>query len=104
MGDTEKYGVQLDLVILLRRLYTNQEATVKTEFGETDNIDIGKRVRQGCILSPLLFNFYAENNMREALEERGEEGDEPEIRGRYDTNRRDEGTLDITCGKSHAGQ
>ena len=63
-------GVPVHLTVLLKRLYTNQEATVRTEFGETDNIDIGKGVRQGCILSPLLFNIYAENIMREALEER----------------------------------
>ena len=62
-------GVPAQLIVLLKRLYTNQEATVRTEFGETDNIDIGKGVRQGCILSPLLFNIYAENIMREALEE-----------------------------------
>ena len=62
-------GVPVHLIVLLRRLYTNQEATVRTEFGETDNIDIGKRVRQGCILSPLLFNINADNIMREALEE-----------------------------------
>ena len=62
-------GVPVHLIVLLRRLYTNQEATVRTEFRETDNIDIGKGVRQGCILSPLLFNIYAENIMREALEE-----------------------------------
>ena len=61
--------VPVHLIVLLKRLYTNQEATVRTEFGETDNIDIGKGVRQGCILSPLLFNIYAENIMREALEE-----------------------------------
>ena len=58
-------GVPVHLIIvLLKRLYTNQEATVRTEFGETDNIDIGKGVQQGCILSPLLFNIYAENIMR----------------------------------------
>ena len=62
-------GVPVHLIVLLKRLYTNQEATVRTEFGETDNIDIGKGVRQGCILSPLLFNIYAENIMGEALEE-----------------------------------
>ena len=62
-------GVPVHLIVLLRRLYTNQEATVRTEFGETDNIDIGKGLRQGCIISPLLLNIYAENIMREALEE-----------------------------------
>ena len=62
-------GVPVHLIVLLKRLYTNQEATVRTEFGETDNIDIGKGVQQGCVLSPLLFNIYAENIMREALEE-----------------------------------
>ena len=62
-------GVPVHLIVLLRRLHINQEATVRTEFGETDNIDIGKGVRQGCILSPLIFNIIAENTMREALEE-----------------------------------
>ena len=63
-------GVPVHLIVLLRRLYTNQEATVRTEFGETDNIDIGKEVRQGCIHSLLLFNIiFAENIMREDLEE-----------------------------------
>ena len=62
-------GVPVHLIVLLRRLHTNQEATFRTEFGETDNIDTGKGKRQGCILSPLLFNIYAENTMREALEE-----------------------------------
>ena len=38
-------GVPVHLIVLLKRLYTNQEATVRTEFGETDNIDIGKGVR-----------------------------------------------------------
>ena len=52
-------GVPVHVKVLLheKAVYTNQEATVRTEFGETDNIDIGKGVRQGCILSPLLFNI-----------------------------------------------
>ena len=62
-------GVPVNLIMLLKSVYTNQEATLRTEFGETDNIDIGKGVQQGCILSPLLFNIYAENIMREVLEE-----------------------------------
>ena len=54
----------------MRNLYAGQEATVKTEHGTTDWFQIGKRVRQGCILSPYLFNFYAEYIMRNAgLEE-----------------------------------
>ena len=56
------------LIVLLSNLYTNQEATIRTEYGETGNIPIGKGVRQGCILSPLLFNIYAEKIMREALD------------------------------------
>ena len=51
---------------LLRNLYTGQEATVRTGHGTTDWFQIGKGVRQGCILSPCLFNFYAEYIMRNA--------------------------------------
>ena len=52
------------LTCLLRNLYAGQEATVKTGHGTTDCFQIGKGVRQGCILSPCLFNFYAEYIMR----------------------------------------
>ena len=58
------------LTSLLRNLYAGQEATVRTGHGTTDCFQIGKGVRQGCILSPCLSNFYAEYIMRNAgLEE-----------------------------------
>ena len=52
------------LTCLLRNLYAGQEATVRTGYGTTDWFQIGKGVRQGCILSPCLFNLYAEYIMR----------------------------------------
>ena len=59
-----------ELKSLLRNLYAGQEATVRTGHGSTDWFQIGKGVHQGCILSPCLFNFYAEYIMRNAgLEE-----------------------------------
>ena len=62
-------GTPDHLTCLLRNLYAGQEATVRTGHG-TDWFQIGKGVRQGCILSPCLFNFYAEYIMRNAgLEE-----------------------------------
>ena len=55
---------------LLRNLYAGQEATVRTGHGTTDLFQIGKGVCQGCVLSPCLFNLYAEDIMRNAgLEE-----------------------------------
>ena len=58
------------LTCLLRNLYAGQEATVRTGHGTTDWFQTGKGVRQGCILSPYLFNLYAEYIMRNAgLEE-----------------------------------
>ena len=54
----------LSLICLLRNLYTGQEATVRTGHGTTDWFQIGKGVHQGCILSPCLFNLYAEYIMR----------------------------------------
>ena len=52
------------LICLLRNLYAGQEATVRTGHGTTDWFHIGKGVRQGCILSPYLLNFYTEYLMR----------------------------------------
>ena len=54
------------LTCLMRNLYAGQEATVRTGHGTTDWFQIGKGVRQGCILSPCLFNLYAEYIMRNA--------------------------------------
>uniref|UniRef100_A0A8B9XCA0 RNA-directed DNA polymerase n=1 Tax=Bos mutus grunniens TaxID=30521 RepID=A0A8B9XCA0_BOSMU len=66
----KEMGIPDHLTCLLRNLYTGQEATVRTGHGTTDWFQIGKGVRQGCILSPCLFNFYAEYIMRNAgLEE-----------------------------------
>ena len=65
-------GIPDHLTCLLRNLYAGQEATVRTGHGTTDWFQIGKGVRQVCILSPCLFNFYAEYIMRNAgLEEAG---------------------------------
>ena len=59
-------GIPDNLICLLRNLYAGQEATVRTGHGTTDLFQIGKGVRQGCILSPCLFNFYAEYIMPNA--------------------------------------
>ena len=66
----EMGGISDHLICLLRNLYAGQEATVRTGHGTTDWFQIGKGVRQGCLLSPCLFNLYAEYIMRNAgLEE-----------------------------------
>ena len=59
-------GIPDYLTCLLRNLYAGQEATVRTGHGTTDSFQIGKGVHQGYILSPCLFNLYAENIMRNA--------------------------------------
>ena len=66
----QEMGIPDHLTCLLRNLYAGQEATVRTGHETTDWFQIGKGVRQGCILSPCLFNLYAEYIMRNAgLEE-----------------------------------
>ena len=59
-------GIPDHLTCLLRNLYAGQEATVRTGHGTKDWFQIGKGVRQGCILSPCLFNLYAGYIMRHA--------------------------------------
>ena len=59
-------GIPDHLTCLLRNLYVGQEATVRTGHGTTDWFQIGKGGRQGCILSPCLFNLYSEYIMRNA--------------------------------------
>ena len=66
----KEMGIPDHLTCLLRNLYAGQEATVRTGHGTTDWLQIGKGVHQGCILSPCLFNLYAQYIMRNAgLEE-----------------------------------
>ena len=66
----KEMGIPDHLTCLLRNLYAGQEATVRTGHATTDWFQIGKRIRQGCILSPCLFDLYAEYIMRNAgLEE-----------------------------------
>ena len=70
MENSERDGNTRPPDLPLENLYAGQEATVRTGHGTTDWFQIGKGVRQGCILSPCLFNFYAEYIMRNAgLEE-----------------------------------
>ena len=67
-------GIPDHLTCLLRNLYAGQEATVTTGHGTTDWFQIGKGVYQGCILSPCLFNLYAEYIMRNAGLDEAQDG------------------------------
>ena len=67
-------GIPDYLTCLLRNLYAGQEATVRTGHGTTDWFQIGEGVHQGCILSPCLFNFYAEYIMRNTGLEEAQDG------------------------------
>jgi len=69
-------GIPDHLTCLLRNLFAGQEATVRTGHGTTDSFQIGKRVRQGCILSPCLLNLYAEYIMRNAGLEEAQAGNQ----------------------------
>ena len=82
----QEMGISDHLICLLRNLYAGQEATVRTGHGTTDWFQTGKGARQGCILSPCLFNFYAEYIMRNAELEEAQAG--IEIAGRNINNLR----------------
>ena len=62
----QETGISEHMTCLLRNVYAGQEATVRTGHGTTDWFQIGKRVSKGCILSPCLFNLYAEYIMKNA--------------------------------------
>ena len=75
-------GISDNLTSLLRNLYADQEATVRTSHGTTDWFKIGKGVHQDCILSSCLFNSYAEYIMRNARLDEAQEGIKTAIAGR----------------------
>ena len=70
----QEVGIPDHLTCLLRNLYASQEATVSIGYGTTDWLQIRKRVRQGCILSPCLFNLYAEYIMKDTEMEEAQAG------------------------------
>ena len=70
----KEMGIPDHFTCLLRNLYAGQEATVRTEHGTTDWFQVGKGVHQGCILSPCLFNLYAEYIMRNTGQEEAQAG------------------------------
>ena len=72
----KEMGIPDHLTCLLRNVYVGQEATVRTGHGTTDGFQIGKGVHQGCILSPCLFNFYAEYIIRNAGLEEAQAGNQ----------------------------
>ena len=74
MENSERDGNTRPPDLPLENVYAGQEATVRTGYGTTDWFQIGKRVCQGCILSPCLFNFYVEYIMRNAGLEETQDG------------------------------
>ena len=103
-------GIPDHLTCLLRNLYAGQEATVRTGNGTTDWLQIGKIVCQGCILSPCLFNLYAEYIMRNSGLEEAQAG--IKITGRNinnlryadDTTLRAESEEEEPLGESERGE
>ena len=89
----QEMGIPDHLICPLRNLYAGQEATVRSGHGTTDWFQIGKGVRQGCILSPCLFNFYAEYIMRNAGLEEAQAGIKIAGRNINNLRRADDTTL-----------
>ena len=85
-SDFKEMGIPNHLTCLLRNLYAGQEATVRTGHGTTDWFQIRKGVRQGCMMSPSLFNLYAEYIMRNAVLDETQAG--IKIAGRNNNNLR----------------
>ena len=88
-------GIPEHLTCLLRNLYACQEATVRTGHGTTDWSQIGKGLHQGCILSPCLFNLYAEHIMRNTRLDEAQAG--IKIAGRNINNLRYSDDITITA-------
>ena len=93
MENSERDGNTRPPDLPLENLYAGQEATVRTGHGTTDWFQIGKRVRQGCILSPCLFNLYAEYIMRNAGLEEAQAGIKIAVRNINNLRYADDTTL-----------
>ena len=89
----QEMGIPDHLTCLLRNLYAGQEATVRTGHGTTDWFQIGKGVPQGCILSPCLFNLYAEFIMRNAGLDEAQAGIKISVRNTNNLRHADDTTL-----------
>src|SRR6218665_2217380 len=90
-------GIPKHLIQLLKGLYGDQSAVIRTEFGDTDRFKIKKGVRQGCILSPFFLNLYAERIMRKAEMEEAKE--EVKIAGKTLNNLRYADDTTLMAGK-----
>ena len=97
----KEMGIPDHLTCLLRNLYAGQEATVRTGHGTTDWFQIGKGVQQGCILSPCLFNLYAEYIMRNAELEEAQAGIKIARRNINNVRCADDTTLIVESDKNH---
>ena len=92
-GKLIEMGIPDHLTCLLRNLYAGQEATVRTDHGTADWFQFGKGVHKGCILSPCLFNLYAEYIMRNAQLDEAQAGIKIAIRNTNNLRYADDTTL-----------